>query len=157
MMSTSLLPVQKRRQSITTQKGTAVNRRVSTAGAAHVSSAEQEGGALGEAGPVGRPPGEVHRITRDGEEIRGKAGGRGGVREAGRAQVGLRVSKQPLGIWLGHSVNGRGRYSLEVMNIRVEITWRSPDLAMTSDSPCVVVPGLLDSCRDGERTNPRQL
>lgn len=89
MMSTSLLPVQKRRQSITTQKGTAVNRRVSTAGAAHVSSAEQEGGALGEAGPVGRPPGEVHRITRDGEEIRGKAGVRGGGAGSRQSSSGL--------------------------------------------------------------------
>ena len=126
MMNTSLLRVQKGRQSITTQKGTAVNRRASPAGAAQVSSAEQEGSGLGEAGPSGRLPGEVHRITRAGEEIRGKAGGK-----AGRAQVGLRVSKQPLGIWLEHSVNGSGRYSPEVMNIRVEITLRSPDLAMT--------------------------
>ena len=48
-----------------------------------------------------------------------------------QAQVGLKVSKQPLGIWLELSVNGRGRYGLEVMNTRVEITLRLPDLAMT--------------------------
>ena len=44
---------------------------------------------------------------------------------------GLERSKQPLGIWLELSVNGRGRYGLEVMNTRVEITLRLPDLAMT--------------------------
>ena len=48
-----------------------------------------------------------------------------------QAQVGLRVSKQPLGIWLELSVNRRGRYGLEVMDTRVEMTLRQPDLAMT--------------------------